>query len=411
MLSSFNALSLSIAFVAVLAISPVAPGAGNVLFLCAGGASLLLLWRHLPHCLNRPVVWMTLLGLVLLAIAYGAGSDSIGGLIGLAYFAPLVAIGPLVVGVRGEAGHWGRCIGVLALSGAAGAAIVAVNDVVVTHTLRAGETVANPIHFADVALLVGFCSPIGFVWGRGYSRYLFLLGPLLAMVAVLLSGTRGAVVAIVAMLSAAAIIAVFVGLISSRKMGIGLGVVILIGASTLLLGAGQISGVQRVLSDISEVLRFGLPTDTSTSDRLQMYLGGFRAFLRSPLFGNGPVNFTAVAGRLADVPFEGAPHLHNDLADFAASAGTLGVIAYLLFLTAPLLEVMRAPDSRQKPGMIVVVGTLMVGFFVMGLTNAMFGILTITICFTAICIIVGILIEPSRDDRTKPTTEMRLGNP
>ncbi|MNL37292.1 hypothetical protein D3C87_1594310 [compost metagenome] len=85
------------------------------------------------------------------------------------------------------------------------------------------------------------------------------------------------------------------------------------------------------------------------------------------------------------------PHLHNDIADFAASAGLVGLVAYVLFMLAPIVEVARMPASPVKPRIMVLAVTLMSGYFVMGLTNAMFGILTITTYYAVICIIVGIL--------------------
>src|SRR5690606_4982713 len=124
----------------------------------------------------------------------------------------------------------------------------------------------------------------------------------------------------------------------------------------------------------------------------------FRAFLEAPLFGHGPVAFTAVAERLADTPFGGAPHLHNDLVDMAASAGTVGLAAYVLLLLAPVLEALRAPASALTPWAIVLALTLISGFLVMGLTNAMFGILSVTTTFAAICVVIGLLTGPASAD-------------
>jgi O-antigen ligase len=157
------------------------------------------------------------------------------------------------------------------------------------------------------------------------------------------------------------------------------------------MGASQLSGVQRVLSDLVSTFTVGMPQDGSTSERLQMYQGGFRAFLDSPIFGHGPLSFMTVARELGE--FEGYEHLHNDLADFAASAGALGLIAYGLFLAAPIVEVLRAPSSWSRPRLLVLVSTLIAGYFTMGLTNAMFGILSLTTYYAAICLITGVLVD------------------
>ena len=394
MTQSLKSIVPLIALIAVLAMAPVAPEAGNTLFLAAGAIGLLLMWPEAIVQVRRPIVWMQLTGLGLVGVAYGV-SAGIEGLVGLVYFAPLLAVWPLVTLLR-ESGRSevALLVGVLALCGASGAAIMAIFEVQATGTTRAGEMVANPIHFADVALLVGFASLVGVLAIKSTWKFVFLLAPAMALIAVLLSGTRGAVVAFVAMLVIAVVTGAIVRLYSRRWwliLGICLSIAV---AAFLMLGGAQTSGFQRVLVDIAATLSSGVPTDTSTAIRLQMYLGGLRAFLEAPIFGHGPLAFTAVADRLADQPFGGAPHLHNDLADMAASAGMFGVVAYGLFLLAPIVEIIRAPDKPAKKASIVLVATLVSGFFVMGLTNAMFGILTVTVTFAAICVITGLLADP-----------------
>jgi O-antigen ligase len=394
MTQSLKSIVPLIALIAVLAMAPVAPEAGNTLFLAAGAIGLLLMWPEAIVQVRRPIVWMQLTGLGLVGVAYGV-SAGIEGLVGLVYFAPLLAVWPLVTLLREcERSEVALLVGVLALCGASGAAIMAIFEVQATGTTRAGEMVANPIHFADVALLVGFASLVGVLAIKSTWKFVFLLAPAMALIAVLLSGTRGAVVAFVAMLVIAVVTGAIVRLYSRRWwliLGICLSIAV---AAFLMLGGAQTSGFQRVLVDIAATLSSGVPTDTSTAIRLQMYLGGLRAFLEAPIFGHGPLAFTAVADRLADQPFGGAPHLHNDLADMAASAGIFGVVAYGLFLLAPIVEIIRAPDKPAKKAGIVLVATLVGGFFVMGLTNAMFGILTVTVTFAAICVITGLLANP-----------------
>lgn len=382
-----------IALIAALAMAPVAPEAGNTLFLVAGIIGLLLMWPEAMAQVRRPIVWMPLTGVGLIGVAYGVGAG-IEGLGGLLYFAPMLAVWPLVTLLR----EWERSqiallLGVLALCGASGAAIMAMFEVQATGTTRAGDMVANPIHFADVALLVGFAALVGVLAIRSYWKFVFLLAPAMALIAVLLSGTRGAVVAFVAMLVIAVATGALVRLYSRRALLV-LGICLIVAvAGFLMLGGAQTSGFQRVVADIAATLSSGAPTDASTAIRLQMYLGGFRAFLEAPIVGHGPLAFTAVADRLADTQFGGAPHLHNDLADMAASAGIFGLVAYGLFLLAPIVEIIRAKDKPGKKGSVVLVATLVSGFFVMGLTNAMFGILTVTVTFAAICVVTGLLAD------------------
>lgn len=391
MTRELNAIVPTIAMIAALAMTPVAPEAGNTLFLIAGGLGLLLMWPQAVEDIRRPIIWMPLVGLLLVAGAYGI-SAGIDGLIGVLYFAPLLAVWPLSTLMRSlDRTQFTALIGILGICGVTGAAVMAIFEVQTTGTTRAGETVANPIHFADVALLVGFIALLGCLALRSQWRWIFMLAPIMAIVAVLLSGTRGAVVAFVAMVGVAIVSPALLRLYPRRvALVVGLAIMAVV-ALFLSLGGAQISGAQRVLSNFSDVLASGAPTDSSTQLRLQMYQGALRAFLKSPIVGHGPLAFTVVADSLADFPFGGTPHLHNDLANMAASAGIFGLVAYLLFVLAPIVEIMRAPRTPQRGVSIVLVATWVAGFLVMGITNATFGILTVTVVFAAICIISGFL--------------------
>jgi len=393
MLYSVRSSVVLLALVATLAMSPVAPEAGNVIFLALGGLSIALMFQRASEQLRRPIVWMPLLGLGLIAISYAIGAKSFEGLVGLAFFSPLFAIWPLLTAAEDmKSDDSSVLIAILALAGVAGAAVVAVMEVVATGTVRAGEGVANPIHFADVALLVGFLACAGLVGKVTLWRFLFLLGPVLAIVAVVLSGTRGAVVAVAGMLAVAALGLVVLRLVSVKQALFALAVLVVVGAIALFLGASQLSGIQRVLIDMVDVFQHGVPTDESTAIRLQMISGGIKAFVQAPIFGHGPLAFVNLANELSELPFGNWPHLHNDLADFAASAGILGLVAYAFFLLAPIVEVVRSAKTEARARILVLVSTLVAGFFVMGLTNAMFGILTVTVSYAVICVVTGILV-------------------
>lgn len=387
------------AIAAALVMAPVAPEAGNILFLVAGAVAIFGLRPIDLAALSRPVILMPLLGLFVLGTSYALGAGTITGFAGLLAFAPLLAIWPLVaLGNRGTT-LAPSLVAALCLVGVAGTMAIALNDFLLTGSTRAGGSIANPIHFADVALLAGFLSLLGMVYLKPTERYLYLLGPVMAGVAVVFSGTRGAIVALVVMAGVAVACAALFRQIRMRTLLVAttlLAVFLLIGFAA---GMGQISGVQRILADVSDVLRSGVPSDGATAIRLSMYQGGLDAFLASPLFGHGPFAFVDAAAATQSAPlFVGAPHLHSDLIDFAASGGSLALIAYCLFLFAPLVEVLRAPASDNRAGLIIVVAALTAGYFVMGLTNAMFGILNLTVYFAAICVVVGLLSRSHPDE-------------
>jgi len=379
-------LLLTIAMIAAFAIAPVAPEAGNILYLSVGALALFCLRPDSLSSLARPVLWMPLLGLIVLAGAYSAAMGSLQGIAGLAFFLPLLLLVPLAVLAPLTAVE-GRLVAALSLSGAAGTAAVAVTEFVSTGTSRVGLSVANPIHFADVSLVAGFAALLGLVYSRSVWRYIYLLGPIFASVAVLLSGTRGAVLALGVMAAAALVLALVMRLVTRKMILIGTVAAVVLGAGAIAAGVLQTSGVQRVIPDIEAVLQAVVPTDESTSERMQMYTGGLAAFLDSPVFGHGPFDYVAAAVERMTAPFD-PPHLHSDLVNFAASGGLFGLVAYFLFLLAPLVEVFRMPRSPERTGLLVVIGVLVIGYFVMGLTNAVIGLLTLTVQFSAISVLV-----------------------
>ena len=388
------------AIAAALVMAPVAPEAGNIVFLTTAALSLLGLRKADLRPVARPIVWMPLTGLVLLGTTYAIAAGSIAGLTGVLPFAPILAIWPLVaLASRGDDPS-PFLLATLCLVGVAGTTAVALNDFLLTGSNRAGGSIANPIHFADVALLAGYLSLLGLVCLKSPQRYLYLLGPVLAAVSVAFSGTRGAIVALVIMAGLAIVCAALFRLINMRTLLLVVALAATSLAIVFAVGVGQISGVQRILVDMGDVLRTGMPTDYSTAVRLGMYQGGVDAFLASPLFGHGPFAFVDAAAATQTAPlFVGAPHLHNDIVDFAASCGIVGLVAFCLFLFAPLVDTMRAPASPTRKGLIVLVAALTAGYFVMGLTNAMFGILNLTVYFAAICVVVG-LVSRSRPGET-----------
>lgn len=148
----------------------------------------------------RTAIWMPQAGLVcFLAATYGIGTGTPQGRLGIFYFAPFLATWPLLSLSRSADVPKLWQLGAMALAGAAGAAAMAVGELLSSGTTRAGETVADPIHFADLALGAGFLALIGSVYTKGAGRWIYLLAPAAATLAILLSGTRGAVIALLVM--------------------------------------------------------------------------------------------------------------------------------------------------------------------------------------------------------------------
>jgi hypothetical protein len=123
-----------------------------------------------------------------------------------------------------------------------------------------------------VALASGGLAVLGAVTARGPSRSLFLSGLLFAVVVILLSGTRGALVGIAAMAVVAIVLAIYQGRLSGRALviaAIGLAVVSIVAAAA---GIRQTSAIQRIIDYVTNVRLDGLASE-ATPLRVQMCEG------------------------------------------------------------------------------------------------------------------------------------------
>jgi O-antigen ligase len=127
--------------------------------------------------------------------------------------------------------------------------------------------------------------------------------------------------------------------------------------------------------------------------RILLYDSAWEQFLASPLFGQGFGQLMdAAAPRLAAIKYPLLENLHSDLADFAVVAGSFGLLAFGLIILAPLTVVMNGSGWSNRP---VLFGAIMLsaGYVVLGLTNAMFGVLAQTVLYG---MLVGMLAALSR---------------
>ncbi|WP_224704699.1 O-antigen ligase family protein [Devosia aquimaris] len=289
-------------------------------------------------------------------------------------------------------------IGSFALAGTAIGAGIAAFDVIVRQVGRGGSLVNNPIHLADLTLMLGFVALVG-LFDRRPLRVIFLAGPALVCAAIGYTGARGALVALVPMLVIGGGLLAFLILPRRRAwqlvaLGVA-GIIVALGATFALGLGGRISG----LLDVALALVRGEPTDGAVTERLSMYQTAWNAFQASPWFGFGMIDFTTLVAPYMPPQYDYAPsgHLHNDIADFAVIGGVLGLACYGLLLAAPLVGGLSARGPNR--GMILYLGVVTsLGYFTMGLTNAMFGILTQTVLYGVILSLMATLAAPAPRD-------------
>jgi O-antigen ligase len=121
----------------------------------------------------------------------------------------------------------------------------------------------------------------------------------------------------------------------------------------------------------------GEAVDHSTLQRLQMLIGGWRAFLASPLVGYGWADMVPAVYPYVDPAFEpdmhGFRHLHNGFISFAASAGLVGVVSFLALSVVPIVAVLHTPRDSQFVSRLYLAVTMCAGYAVFQLTFLLLG--------------------------------------
>jgi O-antigen ligase len=241
---------------------------------------------------------------------------------------------------------------------------------------RATGYATNPIPSSTAALLLGFFALAGlFAVSRPW-RYLFLLGPIAGIGTVYLSGSRGPLLALPALLIIAVVILPIRRAITLSIASIGVvgAVAVFVFRPTLL---GRIAVLPAMLGDLLSGRPIATNLDVGGSIRYSILQGSIGAFEHAPWLGYGwYMKVPAVEIYLPwDVHFGDATHahLHSDILNFAVSAGVVGLVAYALVLLAPIVSAARSARDTQYRGRLYLGLTLSAGFACCGAVNLLFG--------------------------------------
>jgi O-antigen ligase len=349
--------------------------------------------------LAEPASRMFLAAFALLAIAAFFTTRNAGDLLALADFAVLIGIVPaFAVFLFLASPRNAAVVAWLALAGSAVSVLMGAYEGFVLGAERASGN-SSPIFFSDLGLYLGFLSLIGFFAPHTRWRYVFALGPILGAIAAQMGGTRGAV------LVAAGLVPLIIGFaVFSSPVGRGLrlaaaGAVLLVALAGLSLtfDLGRMLSVPELAQ---QFLTSGQTADASANYRLDFYKAGLSAIADSPLVGHGWwQKFEAAAPYMPpDVAAQGlgnrAAHLHNDVLNFGAGSGTLGILAYLLLLVAPILGAILSPHDSQRFARLYGASVLTVAFFTAGLTDSMF---VYELPKTVFCLTAALILGYCRD--------------
>ena len=263
-------------------------------------------------------------------------------------------------------------IAILALLGAIIAATSAIYEVHILGVRRAVGFINTTNPFAMASVMLGFLSLMGFWALKDWRRYLFFIGPMVAAYAVILAGTRAAILIIMAL---CLLFAIFVGIklnTRGRLVLAGVGVLAAVAGVVVVLALGADTRAFQAIESIYLFLAEGQAIDRSVAIRLELYRGGILAFLDAPIFGHGWRHHVQAARPYMVDPTIAEhvarwSHLHNDYINFAAMAGLFGLASYFIYLLVPIVGTWKSVRDSQYH-------TRLYGAFVVSVCYAIYGI-------------------------------------
>ena len=331
-----------------------------------------------------------LLGIfILFAIICAITADSVADTLRAFNFTMFLAYGAIVLLFQRRSIHAAaERVAQLAAIGVVIGAIEIVVSAVFEHLGRPAAVNLGPIVLSNALLALGFVSAGGVLVRRDRLSWLYLLPPLIAIVATALTGSRGPLIAVPFAAIAAALFIWHERFGRSARAGIagalGLVVVLAIGVVGLLQG--------RANSLLGIVGSGGTAVDETTRQRLVLYRAGWQSFLQSPWIGHGWGNIIS-----SIKPFLAAsdmslttwlPQLHNDVLNFAVASGVVGVAAYLVVISTPIIGALLSPRDSLWTFRLYAATVLTVVYIGGGLTDLMFGFEFHTFLFTMLTAII-----------------------
>ncbi|MBA8901491.1 O-antigen ligase family protein [Phyllobacterium sp. P30BS-XVII] len=115
---------------------------------------------------------------------------------------------------------------------------------------------------------------------------------------------------------------------------------------------------------------------SSLGARIQLWSGAEKAFLASPLIGQGPQNRMRSVNEALELPVEKYmtfTHVHNGFLNAAVDGGVLGILALLLLLSAPIVAARLKEPGPGRDLMTALSLLLVTSYVITGMFGIMFG--------------------------------------
>lgn len=241
---------------------------------------------------------------------------------------------------------------------------------------RLGSSFLNPIHFGDLALMLGFLSLLAIDWERKDPRSVRMLkiaGLIAGISAAVETGSRGGWIAIPALLF---VWLYYRGRRNSFARNSIIVAMMLFAAVAAYLLIPEVHG--RIDSAIHNIVAFPRGNqDTSVGIRFQIWKAAVILFMQHPLFGLGPDQFKQMmmplyhSGVISRMAAEyGQGEVHNEILVHSVNLGISGLASILSIYFVPLFFFVQSAKSASpssRTAAILGIG-LVTGFVIFGLT-------------------------------------------
>lgn len=245
-------------------------------------------------------------------------------------------------------------------------------------------------------------------------KIIFGSATLIHLIAVILSGTRGAYLGVITGFLVAISIIIYK---AKEKKKLRQGMIIAIILLAVLYGFLFISKNQEWVKNnyyLSRLTSFSL-SDVTVKTRLMSWQWGLKGFYDKPILGYGFENFAIPYNKNFQAEYYNysptKPYFdraHNIVVELLATTGIIGFISYLLILVAVFYCLIRVYKDKQDYIYLSVISGLVVAYFVQNLL--IFDMLPAMLGFMVLLIFINNNYQDDEeaDDKIKPGLNKRL---
>lgn len=237
----------------------------------------------------------------------------------------------------------------------------------------------HPIAFGDISMALAFMSLVSVEWFMR-KRKIYILVPfaalLLGVVASIMSGTRGAWIAVPALVCLLFFYTSKYFKLWPRLLMVGLCCVIAVGVYKVP-DTKMVHRMDLIVTEIKDYLE-GRRDYTAINTRIEGWRAAMDIYRQHPVLGAGPESFTPFLHELVanGKPYKNAlphPQPHNAYLSAMVECGTLGLIALLAILGLPLWAAAHHIRSSHKSRELgYALALLVIAFAHFGLTESIF---------------------------------------